>query len=47
MEKTNKMEGGEEGRFKNRMASPKVESKVLPDTPQISLGFSIEKNITD
>jgi hypothetical protein len=44
MEKTDKMEtvvvgawGG--GVFKNPMATPKVESKVLPDTPQISLGF--------
>jgi hypothetical protein len=47
MEKTDKMEVGVGGGggglwgclYKNRMASPKVKSKLLPDTPQISLGF--------
>jgi hypothetical protein len=34
------MEEGGGDLSKNRMATPKVESKVLPDTPQISLGFS-------
>jgi hypothetical protein len=34
MEKTDKMEGVGGG-----MATPKVESKVLPDKPQISRGF--------
>jgi hypothetical protein len=46
MEKTDNMERGSRGRegggrglFKNRMATPKVESKVFPETPQIYGGF--------
>jgi hypothetical protein len=39
MERKGGGKGVGRGLFKNRMATPKEEWKVFPDTPQIYLGF--------